>query len=76
MQRQADFWVRDQSGLQSEFQDSQGHTKKPCLKKKTTNETNKQNQTNRITFIIDKSCLNPGTSGCKFVSTFFLLSCK
>jgi hypothetical protein len=25
-QRQADFWVRGQPGLQSEFQDSQGYT--------------------------------------------------
>ena len=33
-QRQADFWVRGQPGLQSEFQDSQGYTEKPCLKKK------------------------------------------
>jgi hypothetical protein len=32
-QRQADFWVRGQLGLQSEFQDSQGYTEKPCLKK-------------------------------------------
>jgi len=31
-QRQADFWVRGQPGLQSEFQDSQGYTEKPCLK--------------------------------------------
>jgi hypothetical protein len=31
-QRQADFWVRSQPGLQSEFQDSQGYTEKPCLK--------------------------------------------
>ena len=30
---QADFWVRDQPGLQSEFQDSQGYTEKPCLEK-------------------------------------------
>jgi hypothetical protein len=29
-QRQADFRVRGQSGLQSEFQDSQGYTEKPC----------------------------------------------
>jgi hypothetical protein len=35
-QRQAEFWVRGQPGLQSEFQDSQGYTEKPCL------ETNKQ----------------------------------
>jgi hypothetical protein len=32
-QGQADFWVRGQLGLQSEFQDSQGYTEKPCLKK-------------------------------------------
>jgi hypothetical protein len=33
-QKQADFWVRGQPGLQSEFQDSQGYTEKHCLKKK------------------------------------------
>jgi hypothetical protein len=33
-QRQVDFQVRGQPGLQSEFQDSQGYTEKPCLKKK------------------------------------------
>jgi hypothetical protein len=32
-QRQVDFLVQSQPGLQSEFQDSQGYTKKPCLKK-------------------------------------------
>jgi hypothetical protein len=32
-QRQADFWVRGQPGLQSEFQDTQGYTEKPCLEK-------------------------------------------
>ena len=30
-QRQADFWVQGKPGLQSEFQDSQGYTEKPCL---------------------------------------------
>jgi hypothetical protein len=35
-QRQADFRVRGQPGLQSEFQDSQGYTEKPCLKKTKT----------------------------------------
>jgi hypothetical protein len=30
-QRQADFWVWGQPGLQSEFQDSQDYTEKPCL---------------------------------------------
>jgi hypothetical protein len=33
-QRQADFGIQGQPGLQSEFQDSQGCTEKPCLKKK------------------------------------------
>jgi hypothetical protein len=39
-QRQVDFWVWGQPGLQSEFQDSQGYTEKPCRKKQ--NKTNKQ----------------------------------
>jgi hypothetical protein len=30
-QRQADFWVQGQPGLQSELQDSQDYTEKPCL---------------------------------------------
>jgi hypothetical protein len=34
-QRQTDFWVWGQPGLQSEFQDSQGYTEKPCLEKQT-----------------------------------------
>jgi hypothetical protein len=38
-QRQADFWVRGQPGLQSEFQDSQGYTEKPCLEKTKQNKT-------------------------------------
>jgi hypothetical protein len=29
-----DFWVLGQPGLQSEFQDNQGYTEKPCLEKK------------------------------------------
>jgi hypothetical protein len=33
-QRQADFCVQGQPGLQSELQDSQGYTEKPCLEKK------------------------------------------
>jgi hypothetical protein len=51
-QRQADFWVRDQPGLQSEFQDSQGYTEKPCLKKKkqkNKNKNKKNKQTNKQT---------------------------
>jgi hypothetical protein len=30
-QKQVDLWVWGQPGLQSEFQDSQGYTEKPCL---------------------------------------------
>jgi hypothetical protein len=44
-QRQADFWVRDQPGLQSEFQDSQSCTEKPCLIETTTTTT--KTQTNK-----------------------------
>jgi hypothetical protein len=33
LRRQMDFWVRGQPGLQSELQDSQGYTEKPCLEK-------------------------------------------
>jgi hypothetical protein len=43
-QRQVNFWVRGQPGLQSKFQDSQGYTEKFCLRKKQ-NKNNKQ-QTN------------------------------
>jgi hypothetical protein len=42
-QRQADFWVWGQPGLQSEFQNSQGYTEKPCPEK-PNKETNKQKQ--------------------------------
>jgi hypothetical protein len=47
-QRQVNFWVRGQPGLQSEFQDSQGYTGKPCLKK----QNNKKDTT--IPFIANK----------------------
>jgi hypothetical protein len=46
-QRQADFWVRGQPGLQSEFQDSQGYTEKLCLKK----QNKKQHQKNFLLLI-------------------------
>jgi hypothetical protein len=48
-QRQADFGVRGQPGLQSEFQDSQGYTEKPCLKK--TKKPKKQNKTKVISYV-------------------------
>jgi hypothetical protein len=40
--RQADFWVWGQTGLQSEFQNSQGYTEKPCLENKNKNKNKKQ----------------------------------
>ena len=43
-QRQADFWIPGQLGLQSEIQDSQGYTEKPCLKK----TKNKQKETSLL----------------------------
>jgi hypothetical protein len=41
-QRQADFWVRGQPGLQNEFQDSQGYTETPCHKKKKKKKKKKE----------------------------------
>jgi hypothetical protein len=38
-QRQVNFWVQGQPGLQSEFQDSHGYTEKPCLKKQKQNKS-------------------------------------
>jgi hypothetical protein len=42
--RQVDFWVRGQPGLQSEFQDSQGYTDKPCPKKQKQKQKQKTKQ--------------------------------
>jgi hypothetical protein len=47
-----DFWVRGQPGLQSECQDSQGYTEKPCLENKNKNkQTNNQGHfsSNKVT---------------------------
>ena len=45
-QRQADFWVLGQPGLQSEFQDSQGYTEKTCLEKPNNQNNNNNNNKN------------------------------
>jgi hypothetical protein len=45
-QRQADFWVQGQPGLQSDFQDSQSYTEKPCLEK-PNKQINKNKQTKK-----------------------------
>jgi hypothetical protein len=47
-QRQVDFWIWGQPGQQSEFQDSQGYTKKLCLKK--PKQTNK-NKPTKLTMV-------------------------
>jgi hypothetical protein len=44
MQRQADFWVRGQPGLQSEFQDRQDYREKPCLEKQNKTKQNNNNK--------------------------------
>jgi hypothetical protein len=46
-QRQADFWVQGQPGLQSEFQNSQGYTEKPYLEK----QTNKQKPNKQVSLL-------------------------
>jgi hypothetical protein len=53
-QRQADFWVRGQPGPQSEFQDSQGYTEKPCLEK-PKNQT-KTKQTSEWWLVVKGTC--------------------
>ena len=56
MEREASLsteWVRDQPGLQSEFQDSQGDTEKPCLKTKNKKQ-NKQTKNQMHCLIVGK----------------------
>ena len=42
-QRQMDFWVPGQPGLQSEFQDIQDYTEKPCFENNQNNNNNNNN---------------------------------
>jgi hypothetical protein len=60
-QRQADFRVQGQPGLQSEFQDSQGYTEKLCFEKqnKTKQNKTKQNKTkqNKTRMFSTSSCI-------------------
>jgi hypothetical protein len=46
-QGQVNFLVRGRLGLQSEFQDSQGYTEKPCLEKQTNKQTKKTTTTKK-----------------------------
>ena len=52
--RQADFWVWGQPGQQSEFQDSQDYTEKPCLVKTKT----KQKKVGRTKTLLTKSIIH------------------
>jgi hypothetical protein len=54
-QGQADFWVRGQPGLQSEFQDSQGNTEKPCLEKPKPKKKKKKKK-DRISLLYTPYC--------------------
>jgi hypothetical protein len=46
-QRQVDFSVPGQPGLQSEFQDSQRYTEKPCIEKQKQKQNNKNKNKNK-----------------------------
>jgi hypothetical protein len=41
-----------QPGLQSDFQDSQGYTEKPCLKKTKQNKKKKQTKTKKLPVVL------------------------
>jgi hypothetical protein len=69
-QRQVDFWVRGQPGLQSEVQDSQGYTEKPCLEKQKT----KNKQKKRICHIHFFSSWGFSFCFCQFLSTIVNIS--
>jgi hypothetical protein len=43
-QKQSDFWVQGQPGLQSELQVSQSYTEKLCLRKQKTKQNNNNNK--------------------------------
>jgi hypothetical protein len=70
-QRQTDFWVRGQPGLQSEFQDSHGYTEKPCLRKKESE--NKKAKTNKKIHIYDKHVSGENNLRIKVVTSRYYL---
>jgi hypothetical protein len=59
-----DFWVWGQPGLQSEFQDSQGYTEKPCLEKQTNKQT-KPLETWKLNLGVVVSAFNPSVRKAK-----------
>jgi hypothetical protein len=54
-QRQEDFWVWGQPGLQSEFQDSQGYIEKPCLEKQKNKNKQKEYLHRTIELLMSES---------------------
>jgi hypothetical protein len=63
-QRQADFWVWSQPGLQSEFQDSQDYTEKPCLRKTKKKQKKKKKKELKIPQQCLKNLLYKGKGIC------------
>jgi hypothetical protein len=49
--------VRGLPGLQSEFQDSQGYTEKPCLEKLNKQKQNKQTNKKRFLSFLSKAVM-------------------
>jgi hypothetical protein len=71
-QRQEDFWVRVQPGLQSEFQDSQGYTEKPRLEK-----PRKKKRINIKIYLDELDAINPWNLNLVlFVITKEILFCE
>jgi hypothetical protein len=58
-QRQADFWVPGQPGLQNEFQDSQGYSQKPCLEKPKKKKKEIEGKHNQISEGYEWNCPGP-----------------
>jgi hypothetical protein len=59
--QEVDFWVWGQPDLQSEFQDSQGYTEKPCPEKPKPKPKPKQNQSN-VQMVANKKTGNASMS--------------
>jgi hypothetical protein len=75
-QRQVDFWVRGQPGLQSDFQDSQGYTEKPCLKKpKKKKKKKKKKKSTHVALILIACSSNGGNTKKKEMEKRKIISC-
>jgi hypothetical protein len=76
-QRQADFWVWGQPGLQSEFQDSQSYTEKPCLEK-----PKKKKKKQKLTYFFFTAAVQPFSElldiiyACKWANVISMWICS